>query len=170
MDEEKTVSEPTEAEVSSTPEVNATPAADAAAESAPPATKQRRKRRTKAEIEADAKKAAAKAKREARKAAKAAEKVAGDAIETVAKATKEVVEEGAQAAEKLSRSRTPAPEIILQYSGNEIDTSALTGAAVAQFRAEKKRTKITDIKLYVKPEESAAYFVINGDFTGKVDF
>ena len=26
-----------------------------------------------------------------------------------------------------------------------------------------------DVKIYLKPEESAAYYVINGDTTGKVD-
>ena len=116
------------------------------------APKQRRKRRTKAEIEADAKKAAAKAKREARKAAKA------------------VIEEGTQVAEKISQPRIPAPEIVVQYSGNEISSASLTTAAVEQFRSVKKRAKISEIKLYVKPEEHTAYYVINGDFSGKIDF
>ena len=34
----------------------------------------------------------------------------------------------------------------------------------------KKCAVIKDIKFYIKPEERTAYFVINGDFTGKVDF
>ena len=134
------------------------------------APKPRRKRRTKAEIEADAKKAAAKAKRDAKKAAAATKKVAGDAMDTVAKAAKKAVGEGAQAAEKITNSLIPAPEIVLQYSGAEIEASTLADAAVAQFRAAKKRAKIKDIKLYIKPEENAAYFVINGVFNGKVDF
>ena len=91
-------------------------------------------------------------------------------MDTVANAAKQAVEEGSQAAEKVAKPRIPTPEIIVQYSGNDIGTSALTDAAVAQFRAVKKRTAIKDIKLYIKPEENAAYFVINGDFTGKVDF
>lgn len=171
MDEEKTVDQTTEAEVISAPEAAETaPAvAEPAAEGAP-APKQRRKRRTKAEIEADKKKAEAKAKRAAKKAAAAAEKAAGEALDTVAKAAKQVVDEGAQAAEKITRPRIPTPEIVVQYSGIEVGASALTDAAVAQFRAVKKRAKISDIKIYVKPEEHAAYFVINGDFTGKVDF
>ena len=39
------------------------------------------------------------------------------------------------------------PELILQFQSTEVD-----------------------MKLYVKPEEQAAYYVINGDFTGKVSF
>ena len=123
-----------------------------------PAPKPKRKRRTKAEIEADAKAAAAKAKREAKKAAKAAEKVLEGAVE-----------EGARTVEKISKARIPTPAILVQYSGKEIDTAALTEAAVAQFREMKKRGRILDIRLYVKPEENAAYYVINDVFTGKID-
>ena len=145
MEKEKINDQPAEV----TPVV-AEPVAEASA-----APKQKRKRRTKAEIEAEAKKAAAKAKRVAKKAATAA---------------KQAVEEGAQAAEKVTKPRIPTPEIIVQYSGTDIGTSALTEAAAAQFRAVNKRAAIKNIKLYIKPEEHAAYFVINGDFTGKVDF
>ena len=170
MDEEKTVTiadgtvenapitEPVAGESVSLPaEVAAEPEAQ---------KKTRRKRRTKAEIEADAKKAAAKAKRDAKKAAAAAEKVAATAVQ----ATKDAVAEGKQVAEKLSRTRVPVPEIVVQYAGDEIGTAALTDAAVAQFKSSHKRTKITEFKLYVKPEDRAAYYVINGDFSGKIDF
>ena len=117
-----------------------------------PAPKKRSKRRTKEELEADAQKAA------------------GEALETVANVAKQAVEEGAQVAGRVAKPRIPVPEIVVQYSGAEIDASTLTEAAVAQFRTVKKRTGIKDIKLYVKPEERAVYYVINGDFTGKVDF
>ena len=46
---------------------------------------------------------------------------------------------------------------------------ALVEAAKAQFKAAHKRMPITSLKLYLKPEENAAYCVINGDSTGKVD-
>ena len=134
------------------------------------APKKRRKRRTKAEIEADAKKAAAKAKRDAKKAAAAAKNAAGGALDTAAKAAKKTVEGGARAAEKITNSLIPAAEIVLQYSGAEIEAATLADAAVAQFRVAKKRARIKDIKLYLKPEERAAYYVINGSFSGKVDF
>ena len=160
MEEEKVIDQTAEAAP-----IAAEPAAEAA-----PAPKPRRKRRTKAEMEADAKKAAEKAKRDAKKAAAAAKKAAGEALDTVANAARQAVEEGAQVAEKVAKPRIPAPEIVVQYSGGEIGTAALTEAAVAQFRAVKKRAGIKAIQLYVKPEEHAAYFVINGDFTGKVDF
>ena len=151
-------------------------AAEAAPAAAKPAGKtasaqeKPKKRRTKAEIEADAKNAAATARCNAKKAAAVAKQAAGGALDTVAKAAKKAAGEGAQAAEKISNSLIPAPEVVLQYSGAEVAASSLTDAAVAQFKAAKKRARIKDIKLYIKPEERAAYFVINGNFSGKVDF
>ena len=161
MDEEKALNDLKQDDSANASESieTASVSAEAAVE-AEPAPKPKRKRRTKAEIEAEAKKAAAKAKRDAKKAAeKAAEKAVEDAVEG-----------GAKAVERISRARIPAPEIVVQYSGTEVETAALTDAAVAQFRAAKKRAGIKEIKLYVKPEDRAAYFVINGDFSGKVDF
>ena len=60
------------------------------------------------------------------------------------------------------------PEIVLQYQGGETDVAALVEAAKADFHSTKKRTLVTSLKLYVKPEEGAAYYVINGDHNGKI--
>ena len=62
------------------------------------------------------------------------------------------------------------PVIYVQYQESEAEIDALVEAAKAAFHQEKPRTKITDLKLYIKPEERAAYYVINGDITGKVSF
>ena len=42
--------------------------------------------------------------------------------------------------------------------------------AKADFRAKIKRTLITDLKLYIKPVEHAAYYVVNGKHEGKISF
>ncbi len=62
------------------------------------------------------------------------------------------------------------PVCVVQFQGSDIDLSDLVEAAKADFRKEKKRTPITALKLYVKPEEHAAYYVINEKFTGSVSF
>lgn len=62
------------------------------------------------------------------------------------------------------------PEIFLQYQNSEISMDALEEAVKANFRAEKKRTLITSLKIYVKPEEHTAYYVVNETFEGKVSF
>ena len=61
------------------------------------------------------------------------------------------------------------PEVILQYQSAEAQVDALIEAAKAQFKAAHKRTLITSLTLYLKPEENAAYYVINEKNSGKVD-
>lgn len=62
------------------------------------------------------------------------------------------------------------PTVVVQFQGSEVDLDALVEAAKADFRQEKKRTAITDLKLYVKPEEHTAYYVINEKHNGSVAF
>lgn len=62
------------------------------------------------------------------------------------------------------------PVCVVQFQGSDIDLSDLVEAAKADFRKEKKRTPITDLKLYVKPEERMAYYVVNEKNTGSVSF
>jgi hypothetical protein len=75
----------------------------------------------------------------------------------------------ARAAEK-AKADNLKPEIFVEYQGAQTDMSALVEAAKADFHAEKKRTRITDLKLYVKPEEHIAYYVVNEKYKGNVSF
>ena len=73
-------------------------------------------------------------------------------------------------AEEKERAENLKPEIVVQYQGSEIDMAVLVEAAKADFHEEKKRTLVTSLKLYVKPEERMAYYVINGSYEGKVPY
>ena len=81
-------------------------------------------------------------------------------------------EEKAAAAEARAAEKAKAdnlkPEIIVQYQGSDIALDALVDAAKADFHTSKKRTLVTALKLYVKPEESMAYYVINEQYEGKI--
>lgn len=83
-------------------------------------------------------------------------------------------EEKAAAAETRAIEKAKAdnlkPEFFVQYQGCDVDLSALAESAKADFHATKKRTLVTDLKLYVKPEERIAYYVVNQKFEGKVPF
>ncbi len=83
-------------------------------------------------------------------------------------------EEKASAAKARAESKAKAdslkPTVIMQFQGTEVEVDALVEAAKADFRQEKKRTPITDLKLYVKPEERTAYYVVNETFNGSVAF
>lgn len=83
-------------------------------------------------------------------------------------------EEKAAAAKARAESKAKAdslkPTVIVQFQGTDVDLDTLVEAAKADFRQAKKRTPITDLKLYVKPEERTAYYVINEKFNGSVSF
>lgn len=71
-------------------------------------------------------------------------------------------------AEEKAKADNLRPELVIQYQGDEVTLAALVEAAKADFHASKKRTLITGLKLYVKPEESMAYYVVNEQFQGKI--
>ena len=83
-------------------------------------------------------------------------------------------EEKAAAAKARAESKAKAdslkPIVIMQFQGSEVELDALMETAKADFRQEKKRTPITDLKLYVKPEERTAYYVVNEKFNGSVSY
>ncbi len=61
--------------------------------------------------------------------------------------------------------------VYLQYMGREISKDDLMQQVKAIWTKELKR-KVSDLKsvaLYLKPEENAAYYVINDETTGKLD-
>ena len=73
-------------------------------------------------------------------------------------------------AEKKRQAENMTPAVYVQYQDGECEISAIIASVREQFRAVKKRTRITDMKVYIKPEERAAYYVINGTFDGKVEY
>lgn len=58
--------------------------------------------------------------------------------------------------------------VYIQYKGMEDGVEELIAAARADYKAMHKRTPINSIKLYVKPEEYTAYYVVNDSYFGKV--
>ena len=126
---------------------------------------------------------------------KTVEKAAKPAVETEAvkaeatKAAAKTTEKSAEAkttetakkapAKKTTARKTPAKrtttkkaavvteEVYLQYAGKEFSSADLT-AKVKEIWKEmgKKAADLKDIKVYVKPEENAAYYVINNEETG----
>ncbi|MDD7741059.1 MAG: DUF6465 family protein [Lachnospiraceae bacterium] len=73
---------------------------------------------------------------------------------------------------KTAAKKTSVEEtVILQFGGREINEKDLT-ARVKTIWTEtlgNKESDLKEIKIYVKPEEFAAYYVVNGDVTGSID-
>lgn len=105
-----------------------------------------------------------------------------NAVETVAEAEPKkktgrkamTPEEKAAAVETRAQNKAKAdslsPVLIMQFQGGEVDLSTLVEAAKADFRESKKRTSVTDLKLYIKPEEHTAYYVVNEKHNGSISF
>ena len=91
--------------------------------------------------------------------------------EVKAEAVKQEASVKAQAAEAKTSAKAPAKkapakktpaktqEIYLQFAGREILDKDLGN----------KVRDLVDVKIYVKPEECAAYYVINNDVTGSFE-
>lgn len=74
------------------------------------------------------------------------------------------------AARKPAARKTKAPEVevFFQYAGGEISANKLLDQVKAvHFSEGQKVSELQTIQLYIKPEESAAYYIINGQADGK---
>ncbi len=70
---------------------------------------------------------------------------------------------------KASAKKSMDAKVVFQFYGNEIETKALIEQAKADFiAAGGKEKEIKAMELYIKPEENAAYYVINGVPSGKI--
>ena len=81
--------------------------------------------------------------------------------------TKKAEEPKKETAKKAPAKRTAAKDIktsvVVQFAGKEVAEKDLIAAVKKAYT--KKGNKVSDIKtieIYVKPEESAAYYVVNG--------
>ncbi len=72
------------------------------------------------------------------------------------------------AAKKTAAKTAEKCEVKVQCLGKEYDVAAVTEACKADFKAKNKGA-VKSISVYIKPEESAAYYVVNGDASDKVE-
>ena len=127
---------------------------------------------TAAETKAAETKAAAVAKEVEKKVAETKETVkdtAKKATEKVEAATKTVVKKAA-AKKAAPKKEELKPEVFIQFQGQEAVVAEVIEKAMKQFEAEGHRaSSIKSIQVYLKPEEYAAYYVINQKHAGRVD-
>lgn len=62
----------------------------------------------------------------------------------------------------------PVTEVYVQYWGKEIHTSEVADRIKKIWTEDmgKKASELKDLKIYIKPEDNGAHYVINGDVTG----
>lgn len=90
------------------------------------------------------------------------------------KAAAKKVEKAAAKVEKVTKKRTaaskkaaePTVKLYVQYMGKQISQEEAVAAVKAAWTGEPIQT----LELYVKPEDGAVYYVVNGGESGKVEF
>ncbi|MDD2957916.1 MAG: DUF6465 family protein [Lachnospiraceae bacterium] len=108
-----------------------------------------------AEVVAKTEKAAAKTEKAAEKAVVKTEKAVKTAVKkTTAAAKKTIVKE----------------QVYLQYLGKEISKDDIMKQVkeIWTKQLKKKAAEMKSVTIYLKPEENAAYYVINEEETGKI--
>ena len=69
----------------------------------------------------------------------------------------------------ISSSSASFPEIKIQFAGNEADEDEIVNAIKNKYVSEGHRASaIKSLQIYLKPEENAAYYVINQKSMGMV--
>lgn len=100
-----------------------------------------------------------------------------DVAETVTDVAKPVVKKvkaaaaqaGTEAVAAVKKATPKKTEYYVQFNGREINMEEIAAKAKASFKENNKRTAVLSCRIYVKPEDSAAYYVINDAFFGRVE-
>lgn len=81
------------------------------------------------------------------------------------------MEEKKQAEEtKVTEEKTvPEVEVLVQYRGYEANMDEIVKKVKEQYlRKGNEEASIESVQVYIKPEDFAAYYVINDGFVGKI--
>ena len=98
------------------------------------------------------------------------------AAETKTAAKKDTTKKATAAKKETTAKKAPAAkkeatvDVFVQFAGNQVSYASVEERVKAAFVAEGHRaSSIKNLKIYIKPEENAAYYVINEDNVGRVD-
>lgn len=80
-------------------------------------------------------------------------------------AKKEAAPKKAATTRKTAAKKAAEPEatIYVQYAGLQIKAKDVLAAALASYQEKHPEAEIKTVEVYVKPEENAAYYVVNGE-------
>lgn len=86
--------------------------------------------------------------------------------EKVIPETKKVVE----AVKAVVPKKETETTLIVEYGGKQVEEKEMIDAVKAAWKASGSQEEIRTMKLYVKPEDAAVYYVINETETGSIAF
>ena len=74
----------------------------------------------------------------------------------------------AKPAAKTAKAATASKETVkIQFGADEFDFAEIRKAVEADYTS-KVKGRIKSIEIYIKPEDKAVYYVVNGDFSDKI--
>lgn len=116
----------------------------------------------------EAKKEVKEVKKAATKTAATAKKAASKTTATAKKAAAKTVKTAEKAVKKVTTAKKVSEEVVIQFAGKAYTTETLIKSAkdIWVYDLGNKEADIKSVEVYAKPEESIAYYVINGDVTG----
>lgn len=75
----------------------------------------------------------------------------------------------AKPAAKTAKATTAPKETVkIQFGADEYDFAEIKKAVEADYKS-KVKGRIKTVEIYIKPEDKAVYYVVNGDFSDKID-
>lgn len=98
-------------------------------------------------------------------AVKTETKAEEDAADIEAAAPKAEKKTGKKTEEKPAAVKKAEPEVsaVIQCRAGQVTVKDLTAAAAEAYKAAHEGAEIDSITIYIKPEENAVYYVVNGD-------
>lgn len=104
------------------------------------------------------------------KAVEAEAKTKSRAKKTVA-VKEETPAEKKNTVKKETKKAEPKAFVMIQIGNKEVAAKAVLAAAVEAYKAANGEVEVETIEIYIKPEENAVYYVVNGDDSGdnKID-
>ena len=113
----------------------------------------------------------------AKKAAEKKEGTATEPAEAVKEASSKAAVSGtgkkAPGRKPAAKKTEPKASVVIEFGGRQIAAKDVLAAAKKDFAKKHKGTALKSIQLYIKPEESVAYYVANngeGSPEDKVEF
>ena len=72
------------------------------------------------------------------------------------------------AAKTAKAATTPKETVKIQFGADEYDFAEVKKAVEADYKS-KVKGRIKNVEIYIKPEDKAVYYVVNSDFSDKIN-
>ncbi len=118
----------------------------------------------KTETKTTAAKTTAAAKTEAKPATKTATKAA--TTKAAAKTEEKAAPAKKPAAKKTAAAKEVQTKVYIEFNGAKVAVDEVVENVKATYKANGGKAAIKTLEIYVKPDEQAAYFVVNGELDG----